>query len=315
MLLRGAKGIGKFDLGLQFAQAILCATPQANGLACGTCSSCHWLAQDSHPDFRLVQPDALAGNEEAEEKESGKKASREISIDQIRALSDFTNLSTHCGGYRVVVIHPAEALNNNAANALLKTLEEPGSNLLFILVTHKPQQLLPTILSRCLSIVVPMPSRELSLAWLQQEGMQKPEFMLAQAGFAPLEAMNLAGDTVAESNQLLLEALKQSNRFDPLSLAEQLQRVAPAQIVHLLQQWCHDLASCKLAKKVRYFSDHAETIGKISEVIRLDELMQYQKELLAAKRHATHPLNAKLLFETLFLNYVQLVRPPSAGKH
>lgn len=314
LLLRGPKGIGKFDLALGLAQAVLCATPQADGQACGTCSSCHWFGQGSHPDFRLIQPDALAGNDDVEEKDSGKKASREISIDQIRALSDFANLSTHCGGYRVVVIHPAEALNNNAANALLKTLEEPSSNLLFILVTHKPQQLLPTILSRCLSISIPTPSRELALEWLQQQGMQNPELILCQAGFAPLEAMTLTGDAVAESNQLLLGALKQSNKFDALSLADQLQRVAPAQIIHLLQQWCHDLASSKLAKKVRYFSEHAETIGKISGAIQLDELMQYQKELLAARRHAAHPLNPKLLFESLFLNYAHLVRPSPAGK-
>ena len=135
LLLKGAEGIGKLDLAMDFAQSILCEAPLASGFACETCPSCHWFAQESNPDFRLIQPDALS--DDTAEKESGKKASKEISVDQIRALSSFSNLSAHSGRYRVVLIHPAEAMNNNSANALLKTLEEPTDKLLFILVTHK----------------------------------------------------------------------------------------------------------------------------------------------------------------------------------
>ena len=121
----------------------------------------------------------------------GKKPSREISVDQIRDLSSFANLSAHCGGYRIVVIHPAEAMNSNAANSLLKTLEEPTDKLLFLLVTHKPQQLLPTILSRCLSFAVHTPTREVGVAWLAEQGVKNPEHALAQTGFAPLQALGL----------------------------------------------------------------------------------------------------------------------------
>lgn len=307
LLLKGAQGIGKLDLALNFAQSLLCETPQASGMACGTCASCHWFAQESHPDFRLIQPDSISGVEDAVEKEGGKKLSREISVDQIRALSAFANLSAHCGGYRVILIHPAESMNRNSANALLKSLEEPSDSLLFILVTNKPQQLLPTILSRCLSFTVPMPPREQAISWLEEQGIAEAETKLAQTGFAPVAALTCESDAAAtEERKLLLLAFRESQQFDSLALAEQLQRVAPVQIIQFLQQWCYDLASFKLTMNVRYHPEHIETIRKTSGNIALIDLLRYQGELQTAKREAFHPLNPRLLFESLFLNYRQL---------
>jgi DNA polymerase-3 subunit delta' len=307
LLLKGAQGIGKLDLALNFAQSLLCETPQASGMACASCASCRWFAQESHPDFRLIQPDSISGAEDSVEKEGGKKLSREISVDQIRALSAFANLSAHCGGYRVILIHPAESMNSNSANALLKSLEEPSDSLLFILVTNKPQQLLPTILSRCLSFTVPMPPRKQAISWLEEQGIAEAATKLAQTGFAPVAALTCESDAAAtEERKLLLLAFRESQQFDSLALAEQLQRVAPVQIIQFLQQWCYDLVSCKLTMNVRYHPEHIETIRKISGNIALIDLLRYQGELQTAKREAFHPLNPRLLFESLFLNYRQL---------
>jgi len=308
LLLKGAEGIGKLDLALDFAQSILCASQLPSGFACQECPSCHWFAQESNPDFRLIQPDALAATEDTPEKEGGKKASREISVDQIRALSTFVNLSAHSGGYRVVLIHPAEAMNNNSANALLKTLEEPTDKLLFILVSNKPQQLLPTILSRSLSFAVPMPARELSAAWLKQQGVEDPSALLAQTGFAPLLALQWAGEGEGtEERKVMLQAIKQTARFDAIALADQLQRAAPVQVIHFLQQWCYDLASFKLVGVIRYHPDQIELIARISQNLPLQALLRYVKELQTAKREAFHPLNPKLLFESILLAYQQLL--------
>lgn len=308
LLIKGAEGIGKFDLALNFAQSLLCETPLAKGVACEICPSCHWFAQESHPDFRLIQPDALSAADDAADKVGGKSPSREISVDQIRALSAFANMSAHCGGYRVVLIQPAETMNHNSANALLKTLEEPTENFLFILVSHKPQQLLPTILSRCLSFAAPMPSREQSVGWLKKHGVDEAENKLAQAGFAPLDAFHLHNDEgAAEECKLMLQAVKQSNQFDSLALADQLQRVAPVQVIQFLQQWSYDLACFKLTNRVRYYPEQIEIIGKITNNIQLLELLRYHKELQTAKREAFHPLNPKLLFESLFMNYRQII--------
>jgi DNA polymerase-3 subunit delta' len=306
LLLKGAQGIGKLDLALNFAQAMLCEKTHADGTACQECNSCHWFAQDSHPDFRLIQPDALSA-EEGEEKPGGKKPSREISVDQIRDLSTFANLSAHCGGYRVVLIHPTEAMNNNAANSLLKTLEEPTDKLLFLLVTHKPQQLLPTILSRCLSFTVHTPTREVGAVWLAQQGVKNPEHALAQTGFAPLQALNWAeSGEGAEERGILLNAIRYPAQMDALALAESLQRSAPVYVIHCLQQWCHDLASAKLAGTVRYFPDQSKELVKLAGGVSTVALMRFQKELLEARRAAFHPLNPRLFMESLLLAYRQL---------
>lgn len=309
LLLKGAEGIGKLDLALNFAQSILCASPLPDGLACQSCPSCHWFTQESNPDFRLIQPDALSVSEDAPEKEGGKKASREISVEQIRSLSSFANLSAHSGGYRVVLIHPAEVMNNNSANALLKTLEEPTDKLLFILVTNKPQQLLPTILSRSLSFAVPMPTREQGADWLKKQGIADPEVVLAQTGFAPLSALDYSGEGAGtEERNIMLAALKQSAKFDALTLADQIQRAAPVQVIQLLQQWCYDLTSFKLAGKIRYYPEQSDLIGSLSKTISQQALLRYIKELQIAKREAFHPLNPKLLFESLLLSYQQLLQ-------
>ncbi|MFZ2161942.1 MAG: DNA polymerase III subunit delta' [Sideroxyarcus sp.] len=306
LLLRGAQGIGKLDLALNFAQAMLCEKPNADGSACQECNSCHWFVQDSHPDFRFIQPDSLSV-EEGEEKPGGKKPSREISVDQIRDLSNFANLSAHCGGYRIVLIHPTEAMNNNAANSLLKTLEEPTDKLLFLLVTHKPQQLLPTILSRCLSFTVHTPTREVGTAWLAQQGVKNPEHALAQTGFAPLQALDWAeSGEGAEERGILLGAIRQPAKMDALALADSLQRSAPVFVIHCLQQWCHDLSSAKLAGSVRYFPDQTEELVKLAGSVSTVALMRFQKELLEARRAAFHPLNPKLFLESLLLAYRQL---------
>lgn len=165
LLLKGPRGVGKLEFALHVAQSLLCEQTGDDGMACGQCASCRWYAQDSHPDFRLIQPQALSESEESDDKEtSKKKPSQQISVEQIRTLTDFANLSAHQGGFRVVVIHPAESMNSNAANALLKTLEEPAGNMMILLVSHKPQQLLPTILSRCMALPMPLPDLAQSTA-------------------------------------------------------------------------------------------------------------------------------------------------------
>lgn len=309
LLLKGMQGIGKFDLAMSLAQSVLCEQPLADGRACDTCSSCHWFRQESHPDFRLLQPEALAA--EGGTSENGKKPARQITVDQVRALADFSNLSSYRGGYRVVLVYPAETMNPNAANALLKTLEEPTGKMLFILVTHKPQHLLPTILSRCHSITVAMPSEQESLDWLEQQGIADSSAVLAQAGFAPLLAKQLAEQADSfEEHELVLQALGRPQQMDEFVLAEQLKnkRVEPVKIIQWMQQWCYDLASAKFANKVRYNQKYTDLINNLSRGSSAFELLQLQKDLSVAKREAFHPLEPKLLFESLFAAYRQMLR-------
>jgi DNA polymerase-3 subunit delta' len=314
ILLKGPQGIGKLDFALTLAQSLLCETAQADGMPCGTCPSCHWFSQETHPDFRLLQPDAMAEGEEGDEREAGKKKpSRQISVEQVRSLADFANLSAHQGGHRVVLIHPAETMNISAANALLKTLEEPGGKMILILVSHKPQQLLPTILSRCVELSMPMPPQEQSRAWLKQQGISNPATLLAQAGFAPLTAAKLAEEGAGtEEYARFLQEISQPAQFDALALAEQLQKTDPAQVIHWLQQWCYDLGSAKQTGQIRYHPELGERISSLSGKVTSLSLSNFQKELLSARREAWHPLNPKLLFESLFLAYRQMMLEKTA---
>jgi len=309
ILLKGPQGIGKFDFAINLAQSLLCEAPLADGLACQGCPSCHWFLQETHPDFRLLQPDSMSEAEDGEERDAGKKKpSRQISVDQIRSLADFANLSAHRGGHRVVLIHPAEAMNTNSANALLKTLEEPSARMLILLVSHKPQQLLPTILSRCLTLAMPMPTLEESTSWLKQQGIGKPLEILAQAGFAPLQALRIAEEAAgADEYNRFLQEIRHPEKFDVFALAEQLQKTEPSRVIHWLQQWCYDLSSAKLTGKVRYNSELYDLINKLSDKISALELMRFQKELLVARREALHPLNPKLQFESILLSYRQMM--------
>jgi len=313
LLLRGSAGIGKLQLATQFARALLCQHPQDDGHACGVCAACRWFGQGAHPDFRLLQPGALSEGEEGEEEggKSKKKPSKQIKIEQIRDLADFVSLSAHQGGRRVVLIHPAESMNGNAANALLKMLEEPPADLLFILVTHQYQQLLPTILSRCLAFPLAVPDAAVATAWLQQQGVAKAAETLAIAGFSPLQAQAEAGEH--EQRDKLLAGLRQPSRMDVFAITDSLLKVEQVRVVHWLQQWCYDLLRMQHSGSMRYHLADQARMLKMAVVLNPFELLQWQKQLATARREALHTLNPKLFFESLLLNYVALFRRTTKG--
>jgi DNA polymerase-3 subunit delta' len=305
LLFKGTKGIGKLELAINYAQSLLCQHPDRSGFACGKCPSCHWFEQGSHPDFRLLQPEALSLD--GEDSESGKKPSRYISVDQIRGLADFFGMSAHQGGRRVIVIHPAETMNVNAANALLKSLEEPPPGLLFILVSHKPQQLLPTILSRCLTFALPAPDAASAVRWLEQQGVSNPVQALAVSGFAPLQAVQHDEQQGGGERDKLLRAVRLPATLDAFVLAEVLQKTEQVLVVQWLQQWCYDLNSMKFAGKLRYHPGEEATLKKLVDPMDPLNLARLYNHLNTAKREAQHTLNPKLFFESLLLAYRQLM--------
>lgn len=305
LLFKGGKGIGKFDLAMSFTRSLLCQRPDEAGFACGQCPSCHWFSQGSHPDFCLLQPEALSLD--AEESDSGKKSSKQISVDQVRGLADFSGMSAHQGGRRVVVIHPAEAMNANAANALLKRLEEPPPAMLFILVSHKPQQLLPTILSRCLPFALSAPDAAEAMRWLAQQGVKKPAEAYAASGFAPLQAVQLDEQLGSDERDKLLRAIRQPAALDVFTLAEVLQKTEQVVVVQWLQQWSFDLSAMKLAGKLRYHPGEEATVRKLVESVAPLNLVRLQSYLQGAKREARHTLNPKLFLESLLFSYRQLM--------
>lgn len=317
LLFKGKKGTGKYDFARQLAKSLLCSAPAAGQQACGQCASCGWFEQESHPNFYQVVPEAFAAaNESAEKEESDEKsgttakksASQQIGIEQIRKLNDFVYLTGHQSGFKIVLIYPAEAMNTAAANALLKKLEEPPPALLFILVTHQPQHLLPTIRSRCQQLAMPQPDVAASAAWLRQQGINDPEECLAAAGYAPLSALQLAKGGDAQSLEQFIRQVADPKRLDPLQLAEALQQSSLPVVVNWLQKWCYDLISYRTTGKVRYFLKQLPVIQALSN--QLDPLVcgAFARELNNKQKLAHHPLNPRLFLEDLFIAYAAMMQ-------
>ncbi len=300
LLLAGPKGIGKTHFARALGHYLLCLSP-VNRVPCGRCKGCELNLATTHPDFAVLQP------------ESG---SRVIKIDQVRGLTEFIAKTSQQGGRKVVLIEPAENLNINAANALLKSLEEPSGNSLLILVSHAPSQVMATIRSRCQLLEFALPERGQSLAWLTPLAVgQDPDYLLECASGAPLKALELLNGDLLEQRQSLASGLlavaygKQS----PLELANDVQRGEPLLVLEALMQWLQQAMRQQLAglevqagqdehpeKQVQYLL--AGTPSAIAYRF-WDKLVAVKRQLLSN----ANP-NKQLLLEELMLDCHALLR-------
>lgn len=310
LLFSGQAGIGKFDLAWAFAASILCEHPSADGLACARCLACNWFAQGNHPDFRLLQPDAFA-EADGDGDDGKKKASQQITIDQVRELEAFLTVGTHRSGWRTILVNPAEAMNRNTANALLKTLEEPAPGTLFLLVSSEPLRLLPTIRSRAQTVPVPIPGSAAATAVLTTAGIPDAEVWLALAGGAPRLALDLAQAGQGAWLELLVKALGRGRSIDVLGVAGELDRALKAakgklilrQIVEWIQKWVVDLNLAGCGLPIRYFLRQQATIVTLAGSAAPTGLIAFHRGLLRRRREVEQPLNARLFLEALLLEY------------
>ncbi|WP_213295504.1 DNA polymerase III subunit delta' [Paraburkholderia sacchari] len=322
LLLHGQAGIGKLQFAQHLAKGLLCESPQADGQPCGTCPACTWFAQGNHPDYRIVLPEALAGlagQAGAEDKEDakadkgdadeGKKTrapSKEIRIEQVRALLDFTGVGSHRGGLRVVVLYPAEALNVAAANALLKTLEEPPASVVFLLVSARIDRLLPTIISRCRQWPMSTPAPDEAQAWLAKQGVADPAGLLAEAGGAPLAALALSQDDNRTLRDWTLGQLAAGAACDAFACGETLQKLPVPLVLGWLQRWVYDLLAERTAGRPRYYPQSAAALTRCAANLDAPSLARYLKSVTRQRAVENHPLNARLVFEELFLGYREM---------
>lgn len=304
LLLRGQAGTGKLDFAQHLAQSLICSDRDAHGHACLKCPSCGWFAQSHHPDYRLLTPEQEADSDDAQASAASRKT--QISVTQIRELANFVELTSHqTGGRRVVLIHPAEALNMASANALLKILEEPPAGMIFILVSHQPQRLLPTILSRCQKIDMPMPEEKTSLAWLNEKGVKDAARHLAYAGGSPLLALQMSSENNRQLEDLW-QSLSRGPKLDPFTVAPLCAKQGMPSAIQALQKWIYDLIDCSLTGEIRYHEHCRNALQALAKSVDLSLLLELQRKLDQAKRSATHPLNTELQLENLLLQYVQI---------
>ena len=305
LLLRGREGIGKLAFAEALARALLCENRRPGQRACGHCAGCTWMEQGSHPDFRRLEPGILSESREPEEG-SERKPSLEIRIEQVREIAGFIAMTTHRGGPKVVLIHPAETLNVSAANALLKNLEEPPPQTCFLLVAHRWHQLLPTVRSRCEQVVLAPPARDAARGWLAEQNLRDADLALAHAGGAPLLAQAF-DEEFWRQREAFLSAITRP-AFDALASAEQLRETPPRLVLGWLQKWAFDLVSHKVAGRVRYNPDYSEAIAATAQRLGLAGALRFQRQMVRLQRIVSHPLNARLFLEHLLLEYGALLR-------
>ncbi len=306
LLLTGLAGLGKRILAQNFARALLCETPRADGLACGACASCGYVAAGQHPDLRMVEPLDVDDDGEA-------KVLDQIPVKHVRRLTEWANVTSHRGMAKVAIVTPADLLNVAAANALLKTLEEPPAGTYIMLVTARPCRLLATVRSRCLRLAAPTPSAEVAGAWLRERGVADPATLLAQAGGAPLSALALRD--LQQERAVWLAALGKPRTLSPVGLAARIdaagkdeRKALLALVIDWLAAWTADLARVASGGMPACNPDQAAALGALAPAVARVALFRYHRSLLEQRVLVAHPLAPRLVAETLLIRYRELFR-------
>jgi len=298
LLLSGPPGLGQYELALALARAWLCEQPTASG-ACGHCTSCHAVDVRTHPDLFVLLPETLALelgwplDEKAQDKIDKKelKPSKYIRVDATRHAVSFSQTTRSRGHTKVILIYPAESLNIESANTLLKTLEELLGALRFVLATEAAHALLPTIRSRCQTHTLAWPEGAEALAWLAGQGVQAPvaEALLRSAGGRPSDALRQNGAGLSPAWWAALpKAMQQGD-------ASHLSDLTPAQAIDALQKLCHDLVLRGSGAEPRFFMASQLPACHASVMTLTD----WFKRLMQSARTAEHPFNAGLMLEAL----------------
>jgi len=291
LLLVGPEGLGKEDFAMHLASSLLCQSPYQDGSACGDCSACQLLSAETHPDLFILQ---------AEEK------GKAIKVDSVRQLSTSLGLTSQFGGYKVAVIVDAHDMNINASNSLLKTLEEPSSDSILILVSSNPQKLPITVRSRCQLITFNVPETAEAVKWLEEHSVVQPKNVLNLAHGAPLLAMQLKDSELLEHHDQLIQALLAVAKNQPMiDQAEKIHKLPMAYTLNWLYDWIQDLIKlhqCGSAAKLvheSYQSELSQLVGRSN----IKGLYEYLDLLTKQKQLQSIPLNTQLLWEDLLLSW------------
>ena len=289
LLLSGAEGTGKQAFAEMLVNSLLCKTPVAHYMACGQCKSCYVTASEVHPDYHKVVI--------AEDK-------TQIVVDQIRQLNQFLYMSRSYQGYRVVFISPAEALNINAANSLLKSLEEPADNTVIILLTSQLSTLLPTLKSRCQMLHLATPNQSLGLQWLSQQAIEhKAEDLLAMAGGRPLYALSLDNEAHFKSrvdfaNDILAVV---NQRQSITEISKKWQNASKQELLDWQLHWIQQL--------IRHHFSNIQPKPTLAfpQSVDIVHLWALHDQLIQFRRIAHTSLNAQLFIENMLLSWMKLL--------
>ena len=295
-LLQGPSGLGQYGLALALARAWLCDQPNEKG-ACGMCPSCHAVEVRTHADLCVLMPETtmlalgwpLSEKAQGEIDEKKRKPSKEIRVEAMRDAVEFAQRTSARGRGKVVLVFPAENMNNVTANALLKTLEEPAGDLRFVLATESAHQLLPTIRSRCISHTMQWPAGDEASQWLAQQGVDATAIgpALQAAGGRPEAALAMAG--------IAVHAWPQVPQAFAQGQVAAFKDWTAAQLLDAAHKLCHDLMVMDAGAAPRFFQ--AAALKGLHPA--LGDLATWAKQLAEAMKTVDHPFNAGLMSEAL----------------
>ncbi len=301
LLLSGPQGMGKRHFAESLARALLCEQPQEEGSACGQCRACLLMQAGSHPDWLLVEP------------EEGKQG---IGIDQIRALIRFQSLTSQYGKRRVVLLAPAEGINHAAANALLKTLEEPSGETLLMLRSDRPSALLPTVRSRCQQqLFRPLIGLDpASRQWLQQqlgEGVdsQQLDALLLASGGRPLAVLSMVQQEELPLRQRCLEGLAElhAGQASAVAMAAEWEAFELRRILAILYSLLADMIRLQLVPQQDGLANpllrkHLQALAEKVDLAFLDTLLQRVQARFSLLQGQVKP---QVMLEELLLAWQQ----------
>ena len=344
-LLHGQSGIGKFAFSLELAKSLLCESDHVASRPCDQCEACHWFSTGNHPDFIALVPEThrrllphadyesdeepkkgKAARDDSDGEVSEKKEKKNISIEETRSAIEGLSIGSHRGGNRVILIYPLEMLRSDSANTLLKSLEEPPANTIFILLADRVDCVLPTIRSRCRLLTAPRPDREQGLAWLRTQ-LQKInglkvsdadiETIYDEQGGAPYSVLDslIARNNQDEKDELtiaiqasryLLQSMSQGVRINWLDSAEKTHKARYSDLLAAMQRWTSDLQAVAQGGNPRYYPKHLSTLKSLSQTAKVPKLHLFWKSLVQARRHENHPLANRVQLEALLSQYQQV---------
>lgn len=310
ILLSGPSAIGKREFCLAFIQRLNCTSPTLDDHACGVCKDCHLFTARTHPDIRMLNVD-----EDVEQDKKAQNKVEQVKIDDIRDINQFMTLSRQQGTYKIVCINYAETMNVNAANALLKTLEEPPQNSILFLISHRADALLATIKSRCQMWKFNLPDEEQSLAWLaQQQNDNNWSVLLKVAGNRPLLAIELQHSGLGENRLGYYKDLGQFllGKVNLTKISAKHQDELLERLVMWQQAWCADLVRCHYADQPVTLEnpDIRRSLHSLVGRVDLHSLFRFMDKLIELRRFSSAPLNKRLFIEDMLIRCQEVLEQP-----
>jgi DNA polymerase-3 subunit delta' len=298
LLVSGIAGVGKSNLASCFAANLLCTASGSSVVNCGACAGCRLVRAGTHPDLiRIEAP------------ETGKV----ISVDTIRDLVARLALTPQYGGFRVIILQQVDRLNTAAANALLKTLEEPVEQTVFILLSSRSWDLPATISSRCQRLQVPVPSVKEVADWLRSEkGVDDPDLLFRLADGSPLKAARMAHDGMLDQRQVLYSFWSQiaDGSADPVRVAAKLAELSLADVIDWTGGWIVDMIHLRMVPATRILRnpDLRSSLQVEVERLKLKQLFGFYDRLGQSSLALNTTLNPTMLLENVLIDWGRLDR-------